>query len=285
MKNFNSLTPIDQLNVCTVEFSLFVCSQYKCSLSGYRSRWIGASGWSQLISGTDEVGSCSVIFSCNKLMCVLWAIIVAKLPSAFTASKRRSLCQVFMSLVEPCKSCCMMIVPRHACLIFFSPFSSFTGKPSIAHRDIKSKNILVKKNGTCCIADLGLAVRYLRWVPPRSNSVRRYDSVACVFPAIATTLTWPPTRGRAPSVTWRPKCWTRASTSTTLMPTVRLTSTLSAWCFGRWCDAVPTQASWRSTRCPTTTAWAQTPASTKCGKSCALRDSAQKSPTGGPRMR
>ncbi|KAK7506590.1 hypothetical protein BaRGS_00002065 [Batillaria attramentaria] len=35
------------------------------------------------------------------------------------------------------------------------------GKPAIAHRDIKSKNILVKKNGTCCIADLGLAVRYM----------------------------------------------------------------------------------------------------------------------------
>ncbi|PVD39256.1 hypothetical protein C0Q70_01884 [Pomacea canaliculata] len=35
------------------------------------------------------------------------------------------------------------------------------GKPAIAHRDIKSKNILVKKNGTCCIADLGLAVRYI----------------------------------------------------------------------------------------------------------------------------
>ncbi|ESN97289.1 hypothetical protein HELRODRAFT_114367 [Helobdella robusta] len=35
------------------------------------------------------------------------------------------------------------------------------GKPSIAHRDIKSKNILVKKNLTCCIADLGLAVRFI----------------------------------------------------------------------------------------------------------------------------
>ncbi|OON15026.1 kinase domain protein [Opisthorchis viverrini] len=31
------------------------------------------------------------------------------------------------------------------------------GKPAIAHRDIKSKNILVQANGTCCIADLGLA--------------------------------------------------------------------------------------------------------------------------------
>lgn len=32
------------------------------------------------------------------------------------------------------------------------------GKLAIAHRDIKSKNILVKNNGTCCIGDLGLAV-------------------------------------------------------------------------------------------------------------------------------
>ncbi|XP_063897542.1 activin receptor type-1 isoform X1 [Helicoverpa armigera] len=32
------------------------------------------------------------------------------------------------------------------------------GKPAIAHRDIKSKNILVKVNGDVCIADLGLAV-------------------------------------------------------------------------------------------------------------------------------
>lgn len=34
------------------------------------------------------------------------------------------------------------------------------GKFAIAHRDLKSKNILVKSNGTCAIADLGLAVRY-----------------------------------------------------------------------------------------------------------------------------
>ncbi|KAI8431254.1 hypothetical protein MSG28_001285 [Choristoneura fumiferana] len=32
------------------------------------------------------------------------------------------------------------------------------GKPAIAHRDIKSKNILVKVNGECCIADFGLAM-------------------------------------------------------------------------------------------------------------------------------
>jgi TGF-beta receptor type-1 len=44
---------------------------------------------------------------------------------------------------------------KQSCLIFDS-----LGKPAIAHRDLKSKNILVKKNGTCCIADLGLAVRH-----------------------------------------------------------------------------------------------------------------------------
>ncbi|XP_051884182.1 TGF-beta receptor type-1 [Pristis pectinata] len=33
------------------------------------------------------------------------------------------------------------------------------GKPAIAHRDLKSKNILVKRNGTCAISDLGLAMR------------------------------------------------------------------------------------------------------------------------------
>lgn len=35
------------------------------------------------------------------------------------------------------------------------------GKPAIAHRDIKSKNILVKRDCTCAIADFGLAVRYV----------------------------------------------------------------------------------------------------------------------------
>ena len=36
------------------------------------------------------------------------------------------------------------------------------GKPAIAHRDVTSKNILVKSDGHCCIADMGLAVRYSR---------------------------------------------------------------------------------------------------------------------------
>nr|CAD7412201.1 unnamed protein product [Timema poppensis] len=36
------------------------------------------------------------------------------------------------------------------------------GKPAIAHRDIKSKNILVKMNGSCVIADFGLAVTHIQ---------------------------------------------------------------------------------------------------------------------------
>lgn len=32
------------------------------------------------------------------------------------------------------------------------------GKPAMAHRNIKSKNVLMKSNGGCVIADLALAV-------------------------------------------------------------------------------------------------------------------------------
>lgn len=36
-----------------------------------------------------------------------------------------------------------------------------SGKPAIAHGDICSKNVLVKRDGRCAIADFGLAVKYL----------------------------------------------------------------------------------------------------------------------------
>jgi TGF-beta receptor type-1 len=38
------------------------------------------------------------------------------------------------------------------------PIESCKGKPALAHCDLKSKNILVKANLTCCIGDLGLAL-------------------------------------------------------------------------------------------------------------------------------
>ena len=34
-------------------------------------------------------------------------------------------------------------------------------KPSIAHRDFKSKNVLVKSDMTACIADFGLAMKFV----------------------------------------------------------------------------------------------------------------------------
>ncbi|KAK6040550.1 hypothetical protein COOONC_21945, partial [Cooperia oncophora] len=43
-------------------------------------------------------------------------------------------------------------------------------KPAIAHRDIKSKNILVKADLSCALADLGLAVRYEAMVNSLPNS-------------------------------------------------------------------------------------------------------------------
>jgi serine/threonine protein kinase len=38
------------------------------------------------------------------------------------------------------------------------PIESHNGKPALAHCDLKSKNILVKSDLTCCIGDLGLAL-------------------------------------------------------------------------------------------------------------------------------
>ncbi|KAJ0068466.1 hypothetical protein NL108_008413 [Boleophthalmus pectinirostris] len=51
------------------------------------------------------------------------------------------------------------IMLRHENILGFIAADN-KGKPGIAHRDLKSKNILVKKNCTCAIADLGLAVRH-----------------------------------------------------------------------------------------------------------------------------
>ncbi len=56
------------------------------------------------------------------------------------------------------------------------------GKPAIAHRDIKTRNILVKSDFCCCLADLGLSLRYYRETdkveeaPTKRVGTRRYLS-------------------------------------------------------------------------------------------------------------
>ncbi|KAL8610512.1 hypothetical protein ACOMHN_060432 [Nucella lapillus] len=66
------------------------------------------------------------------------------------------------------------------------------GKPAIAHRDIKSKNILVKSNNTCCIADLGLAVRHdsqtdsVDMAPNNRVGTKRYMAPECLDESLNT---------------------------------------------------------------------------------------------------
>ena len=61
------------------------------------------------------------------------------------------------------------------------------GKPAIAHRDVKSKNILVKDNGDCCVADLGLAV--LHSTNPKALDISENTKVKLHFMVSANTLT------------------------------------------------------------------------------------------------
>lgn len=65
------------------------------------------------------------------------------------------------------------------------------GKPSIAHRDLKSRNILVKGDHICCIADLGLSLTYEQATgsikqPPRTTvGTRRYLAPEVLTESIA----------------------------------------------------------------------------------------------------
>ncbi|TRY66484.1 hypothetical protein DNTS_005374 [Danionella cerebrum] len=62
------------------------------------------------------------------------------------------------STLDP-ESCLRMCLSIASGLVHLhTEILSTQGKPAIAHRDLKSRNILVKRNGQCCIADLGLAV-------------------------------------------------------------------------------------------------------------------------------
>ena len=108
------------------------------------------------------------------------------------------------------------------------------GKPAMAHRDIKTKNILVKRDGTCAIADFGLAVRFdsetneIDIAPNTRVGTRRYMApevgkmkILKVFPThvMLTTSLF--------------RCWTRRSTSPISNPSRLLTCTHLVWCCGR----------------------------------------------------
>ena len=50
-------------------------------------------------------------------------------------------------------------LPPHLPFPFIPPFFFYFFNEGIAHRDLKSSNILVKSDFTLCIADLGLSVK------------------------------------------------------------------------------------------------------------------------------
>lgn len=62
-------------------------------------------------------------------------------------------------------SICLSIV--NGLLYLYTEIHETRGKPAMAHRNLKSKNILVKTNGSCVIADFSLAVTQERLTTDR----------------------------------------------------------------------------------------------------------------------
>ena len=61
-------------------------------------------------------------------------------------------------LISPDIMLCMLMSCCYGLAHLHTEIPGTCHKPAIAHRDIKSRNILVKQNLECCIADFGLAV-------------------------------------------------------------------------------------------------------------------------------
>jgi hypothetical protein len=63
-----------------------------------------------------------------------------------------------LNTVTPMQALNMALSIVNGLVHLHMPIESCKGKPALAHCDLKSKNILVKSNLTCCIGDLGLAL-------------------------------------------------------------------------------------------------------------------------------
>ena len=57
----------------------------------------------------------------------------------------------------------------------------YSNKPSIAHRDIKSKNILVTENLACVVVDFGMAVTQNQNLKTRLNKLFKIKYVKIIF--------------------------------------------------------------------------------------------------------
>ncbi|XP_033113855.1 activin receptor type-1-like isoform X2 [Anneissia japonica] len=62
------------------------------------------------------------------------------------------------NILDPPLMCRLLLSASSGLVHLHTEIKCNRTKPAIAHRDIKTKNILVRDNLTCCIADLGLAV-------------------------------------------------------------------------------------------------------------------------------
>ena len=89
-------------------------------------------------------------------------------------------------------------------------FLSFLGKVALAHRDLKTKNILVKKDLSCCIADLGLAVKEVRSRPKSAQrSVSRMRLIKSIMTSkqiVVSIDIQENSRVGTLNVTWHRKC-------------------------------------------------------------------------------
>jgi len=75
-----------------------------------------------------------------------------------------SLCEYLKGRTVSWSELCKMALSMARGLAFLHdeipPLNGMEGKPAVAHRDFKSKNVLIKANLSCCIADFGLALKF-----------------------------------------------------------------------------------------------------------------------------